>query len=81
MQRCASCHADKPTQPGFAVAPKGVMLDTPERIVAGARGIFEQAVATRAMPIGNLTAMTDDERRQVGAWVAALAARWRPVRP
>jgi uncharacterized membrane protein len=75
VQRCASCHADKPTQPGFAVAPKGVMLDTPERIVAGARGIFDQAVATRAMPIGNLTAMTDDERRQVGAWVAAGTPR------
>ena len=71
VQRCASCHADKPTQPGFAVAPKGLMLDTPERIVAGARQIFEQSVATKAMPIGNLTAMTDDERQQIGAWIAA----------
>jgi uncharacterized membrane protein len=75
VQRCASCHADRPTQPGFAVAPKGVMLDTPERIVAGARQIFEQSVATRAMPIGNLTAMTDDERQQVGAWIAAGTPR------
>ena len=24
VQRCATCHADEPTQPGFAVAPKGV---------------------------------------------------------
>ena len=75
VQRCASCHADKPTHPGFAIAPKGVVLDTPDRIVAGARQIFEQSVATRAMPIGNLTAMTDDERAQVGAWIAAGTPR------
>jgi uncharacterized membrane protein len=74
-QRCASCHADRPTQEGFAVAPKGVMLDTPERITAAARQIYEQSVATRAMPIGNLTGMTDAERAQLGAWIAAGAPR------
>jgi len=74
-QRCASCHAERPTHEGFAVAPKGVVLDTPERIVAGARQIFEQAVATRAMPIGNLTSMTDEERVQLGAWIAAGTPR------
>jgi uncharacterized membrane protein len=74
-QRCASCHAAHPTQPGFDVAPKGVMLDTPERIVAQAAKIREQSVATRAMPIGNLTAMTDDERRALGAWIAAGGRR------
>ena len=35
-QRCVSCHAGQPTQPGFATAPAGVMLhdagaDPPER--------------------------------------------------
>ena len=75
IQRCASCHAQTPTQAGFAVAPKGLMLDTPERIVTGARQIHEQAVATRAMPIGNLTGMTDAERRAIGAWVAAGTPR------
>ena len=75
VQRCAGCHADRPTQPGFAVAPKGIALDTPDRIVAGARQIFDQAVATRAMPIGNLTAMTEEERTQIGAWIAAGARR------
>jgi uncharacterized membrane protein len=72
-QRCAGCHADKPTQDGFAVAPKDVKLDTPERIAANAQKIYEQAVATRAMPIGNLTGMTDDERDAVAGWVAAGA--------
>jgi uncharacterized membrane protein len=69
--RCASCHAAAPSQAGFAIAPKGVMLDTPERIVAAARQIHEQSVATRAMPIGNLTGMTDAERGALGAWIAA----------
>ena len=64
MQRCATCHAAKPTQPGFAVAPKGLLLDTPELIVAGAHKINEQSVVTKVMPIGNLTGMTDAERRR-----------------
>ena len=71
--RCAGCHAERPTQPGFTVAPKGVLLDSPERIRANRWQIHAQAVATRAMPIGNLTAMTDAERAKLGAWVAAGA--------
>jgi uncharacterized membrane protein len=73
--RCASCHAEHPTQAGFAVAPKDVKLDTPERIVASAPRIYEQAVTTKAMPIGNLTGMTDAERATIAAWVQAGAQR------
>jgi uncharacterized membrane protein len=40
---------------GFAAAPKNVVLDTPERIVAQAQPIHVQTVVTKAMPIGNLT--------------------------
>jgi len=72
-ERCATCHAEKPTQEGFTTAPKDVKLDTPERIAANAQKIYEQAVATKAMPIGNLTGMTEDERATLGAWVAAGA--------
>ena len=71
--RCTVCHAAQPTQPGFAVAPKGVLLDSAERIRAQASAIEQQAVLTRAMPIGNLTGMTDDERRTLAAWIAAGA--------
>src|SRR5262249_30494918 len=66
-QRCAVCHAATPTQPGFAVAPKGVMLDTPERIRAQAAQIKLQ-VANRVMPIGNLTQMTENERALIADW-------------
>jgi len=75
LSRCAGCHAERPTQPGFAVAPKDVKLDTPERIVASAPKIYDQAVATRAMPIGNLTGMTDAERSTIAAWIAGGARR------
>jgi len=75
LDRCASCHAERPSHAGFPVAPKGVMLDTPERIVAAAAKIGEQSVATKAMPIGNLSGMTDAERTALGAWIAAGAPR------
>ncbi len=62
-----------PTQPGFAVAPQGVLLDTPEHVRMNAQRIQQQAVATHAMPLGNVTHMTDAERAALGAWVAAGA--------
>ena len=74
-ERCATCHAAKPTQPGFNEAPKGVLLETPAPIVANAQKINEQAVVTKAMPIGNLTGMTDAERATLGAWIAAAPRR------
>jgi uncharacterized membrane protein len=72
-QRCAVCHAEKPTFPGFPQPPGGVMLDTPERIQAAAPRIHQQAIATHAMPIGNLTKMTPEERALLGKWLAAGA--------
>ncbi|MFN9999780.1 MAG: urate hydroxylase PuuD, partial [bacterium] len=57
-QRCASCHAATPTQPGFAQPPGGVMLDTPERIGQHAAKIHQQSVLTRAMPPGHRTGLT-----------------------
>ncbi len=72
-QRCAVCHAARPTQPGFAAAPQGVLLDTPEHVRMNAQRIEQQAVATHAMPLGNVTHMTDAERAALGAWVRAGA--------
>jgi uncharacterized membrane protein len=72
-QRCLSCHAERPTQPGFAAAPAGVMLDTPERISQNAARIYQQTVQLKAMPLANLTNMTDAERAQIGAWFEAGA--------
>jgi len=71
--RCAGCHAAKPTFQGIAEAPKGVLLDTPERIRAQSALIHAQTVVARAMPPGNLTAMTDEERALLGRWVRSGA--------
>jgi uncharacterized membrane protein len=46
-----------------------VLLDTPERIVAQAAQI-ETQVASRTMPLGNLTNMTDQERTLIADWFA-----------
>ncbi len=72
-QRCAVCHAEKPTFPGFVQPPGGVLLDTPERIKATAQKIHQQAIATQTMPIGNLTKMTPEERTLLGKWLEAGA--------
>jgi uncharacterized membrane protein/cytochrome c551/c552 len=68
--RCVTCHADKPTNLSFLAAPSGVMLDTPERIAAYAPRIFARAVQTKTMPLGNMTFITDEERKLLGAWIA-----------
>jgi uncharacterized membrane protein len=72
-QRCVSCHASRPTQPGFASAPAGVALDDPQAITQNAARIYQQAVQLKAMPLANLTHMTDAERAQLGAWFEAGA--------
>jgi uncharacterized membrane protein len=71
--RCHTCHAARPTYPGFAQAPKGVMFDTSSQIALQARQIMTQAVTTRAMPLNNITRITDEERQTIASWVAAGA--------
>jgi len=68
-QRCVACHAAQPTQAGFAQAPKGLMLETPDQIAAQTAKIHE-TVTNRYMPIGNRTQMTDAERQLVATWFA-----------
>jgi len=72
--RCVPCHAAAPTQPGFAAAPKGLVLDTPEAILTHVAVIAPQ-VAARTMPIGNLTGMTEAERNQLLDWIQRGAPR------
>jgi uncharacterized membrane protein len=62
-QRCVTCHSG-------ASAPLGVRLETPEEIEVRAEDIERVAVLTEAMPPGNSTGMTDEERELLGAWIA-----------
>jgi uncharacterized membrane protein len=66
--RCTTCHAATPEHPGFPAAPAGVVLETDAQIAAEALRIHQQTVVTRAMPIGNLTNITDEERRLIDRW-------------
>jgi uncharacterized membrane protein len=68
-QRCAPCHSMRPTYPGITAPPLGVAFDTADEIHARAEQIREQAVDTHAMPLGNVTHMTQAERDRLGAWI------------
>lgn len=70
VSRCSMCHAALPVWPGLAIAPKGVMLDTPQEIERWRREVRLQAGLTRAMPPNNLTEMTEAEREILRAWGA-----------
>ena len=74
QQRCVPCHSPTPTHPAFASAPNGIMLDTPERIQA-ALTLTQQQLASRAMPLGNLTGMSEEERAAVLSWIEHGAPR------
>jgi uncharacterized membrane protein len=71
--RCVTCHSSHPTNPGFSAAPKGVMFDTQAEIVANAQRAYQQVVVTKAMPLGNVTGITDAERDLIGRWVRSGA--------
>jgi uncharacterized membrane protein len=67
-QRCTACHSQHPTK--VSAAPRGIKLDTPQEIKAQAAAIEQQAVQTKAMPLGNVTGMTQAERDLLGRWIA-----------
>jgi uncharacterized membrane protein len=71
QRRCVTCHSNNPTNDQFRSAPAGVVLDTTEQMAARADQIRAQAVDSHAMPLGNVTGMTEAERRALGAWIAA----------
>jgi uncharacterized membrane protein len=68
MGRCSMCHAAEPVWEGVHRAPKGVMLDSGEAIAEHAREIYVQAGRSHAMPPGNITSMTPEERQRLVAW-------------
>jgi uncharacterized membrane protein len=71
--RCSMCHGPEPVWSGIVAAPGGVLLDTPEHIRQHARLIDLYAVRSNAMPPGNLTEMTLEERKTLAAWLEAGA--------
>lgn len=68
--RCVECHSAHPTSKLFPIAPNGMKFDTPAEIKMAAIKIKQMAIDTQAMPLGNLTQMTTDERAILSAWLA-----------
>jgi uncharacterized membrane protein len=69
LSRCSMCHAAEPVWDGITTAPKGVLLDDAEHIHRNARLIGRNAAWASAMPPGNVTEMTAEERAVIAAWV------------
>lgn len=71
--RCGMCHASEPFWPGIATAPNGVKFDDPAEIKRHARMIAVTAVMSSAMPPGNVSEISPEERQVLAAWIAAGA--------
>lgn len=67
---CATCHAASPSHESFDEAPNEIRLETVEDLRRYADLVMAQAVQSDAMPLGNETGMSDDERATLGAWLS-----------
>ena len=74
ISRCSMCHASEPVWAGIASAPGGVRLDDAEQIRLHAKLIGIYAVRSHAMPPGNVTEISVDDRQKLAAWIAAGAS-------
>ncbi|WP_429930635.1 urate hydroxylase PuuD [Agrobacterium vitis] len=66
--RCSMCHAAEPVWDGLTFAPKNVKFETDAEIAAHAREIYIQAGRSHAMPPGNVSEVTPQERALLVAW-------------
>jgi uncharacterized membrane protein len=66
--RCSMCHTAEPVWPGIYEAPKNVILDSDAAIANHARDVAMQAGYSHAMPPGNVTEITPEERALLVAW-------------
>ena len=69
MTHCAGCHAARPTAAGYTAPPKGMILETLSDVQKYKAQVYAQSVSSQAMPVGNLTQMTLEERAILGHWL------------
>ena len=60
-QRCAICH-------NAEVQNKAVALHTPELLRQHAQAVYQQVVVLKAMPLNNVTQITEEERALIRRW-------------
>src|SRR5690606_9505471 len=75
LARCSMCHTAEPVWDGIWEAPKDVHLDSDIAIANRAAEIALQAGYSYAMPPGNVTEMTAEERALIVAWFREGTAR------
>jgi uncharacterized membrane protein len=68
LSRCPMCHTAEPAWEGVYEAPKNVILDNDVAIANWGHEIAIQAGYSHAMPPGNVTEMTAEERAVLVAW-------------
>lgn len=68
-EHCASCHAQQPTNAGFASAPAGIILEEANATIAMKDKIIP-ALQTGYMPLGNLSQMTEQQRKALIIWLS-----------
>ncbi len=66
-KRCAGCHSTHPENPAFSAPPAGLRFDAVDQIISHQAKIKE-VVANRYMPLGNVTKMTEKERKTIKSW-------------
>jgi len=71
-QRCVLCHASSPEFAGFVTAPLDIELDSEAKVLQHAERIYQTAAVIRSMPLGNMTHITDQERKQIADWYENL---------
>jgi uncharacterized membrane protein len=72
LGRCSMCHTEEPVWNGVHQAPKNVILDNDQAIAAYAQEIYIQAGRSHAMPPGNVTYMSAEERELLVAWYESV---------
>ena len=67
---CTTCHAREPVSQVFRTPPANMVLETLDDVRRYAPLVEQNAVKTHVMPLGNLSGMSEEERRLLGAWLA-----------
>ena len=75
-KRCVTCHSENPTHTMFLnqPPPKNLAFDSIDEVRKAADRIMVQVVQLKRMPLGNETAMEDEERAKFDAWITATEA-------
>lgn len=68
MGNCSMCHGAYPGWGNIVMAPKGVMLDTPEAIANHAMAVYLQAGVSHAMPPPVADFLAAEDRALIRAW-------------